>query len=36
LHVTHSRHEAEQLGDWIFRLQNGRIEVIKEETSNAV
>jgi ABC-type nitrate/sulfonate/bicarbonate transport system ATPase subunit len=31
LHVTHSRHEAEQLGDWIFRLQEGRIEVIKEE-----
>jgi molybdate/tungstate transport system ATP-binding protein len=36
LHVTHSRHEVEQLGDWIFRLQNGRIEVIKEEASNAV
>jgi molybdate/tungstate transport system ATP-binding protein len=31
LHVTHSRHEAEQLGDWIFRLQDGRVEVIKEE-----
>ena len=31
LHVTHSRHEADQLGDWIFRLQEGRIEVIKEE-----
>ena len=26
LHVTHSRHEAELLGDLIFRLQNGRIE----------
>jgi molybdate/tungstate transport system ATP-binding protein len=36
LHVTHSRHEAEQLGDWIFRLQDGRIEVIKEEASNTV
>ncbi len=29
LHVTHSRHEADQLGERIFRLQNGRIEVIK-------
>jgi molybdate/tungstate transport system ATP-binding protein len=29
LHVTHSRHEAEQLGDLIFRLQEGRIEVVK-------
>jgi molybdate/tungstate transport system ATP-binding protein len=29
LHITHSRHEAEQLGDWIFRLHEGRIEVIK-------
>jgi molybdate/tungstate transport system ATP-binding protein len=26
LHVTHSRYEAEQLGNWIFRLQDGRIE----------
>jgi molybdate/tungstate transport system ATP-binding protein len=31
LHVTHSRHEADQLGDWIFRLHEGRIEVIKAE-----
>jgi molybdate/tungstate transport system ATP-binding protein len=29
LHVTHSRHEAEQLGDWIFRLHDGHIEVVK-------
>lgn len=29
LHVTHSRHEAEQLGDLIFRLHDGRIEVVK-------
>jgi molybdate/tungstate transport system ATP-binding protein len=28
LHISHSRHEAEQLGDWIFRLQEGRIEVV--------
>ena len=27
LHITHSRHEAEQLGDLIFRLHEGRIEV---------
>ena len=32
LHITHSRHEAEQLGDLIFRLQDGRIEVIKAES----
>lgn len=32
LHVSHSRHEAEQLGDWIFRLHDRRIEVIKGET----
>lgn len=32
LHVTHSRHEADQLGDLIFRLQDGRIEVIKGES----
>lgn len=25
LHVTHSRHEAEQLGDLIFRLEAGRM-----------
>src|SRR5206468_3651600 len=29
LHVSHSRHEAEQLGDLVFRLQDGRIENIK-------
>ncbi len=29
LHVTHSRHEADQLGDLIFRLQEGRVAVIK-------
>jgi len=28
LHVSHSRHEAEQLGDVVFRLQDGRIEAI--------
>jgi ABC-type sugar transport system ATPase subunit len=28
LHVTHSQHEAEQLGDLIFRLHEGRIEPI--------
>ncbi len=28
LHVTHSRHEAEQLGDLIFRLHEGRIEPV--------
>jgi ABC-type sugar transport system ATPase subunit len=32
LHVTHSRHEADQLGDLIFRLQEGRVEVIKTES----
>jgi len=32
LHVTHSRHEADLLGDLIFRLHEGRIEVIKAET----
>ena len=26
LHVTHSTHEAEQLGDVVFQLQDGRIE----------
>jgi ABC-type sugar transport system ATPase subunit len=32
LHVTHSRAEADQLGDWIFRLgHDGRIEVLKGE-----
>jgi molybdate/tungstate transport system ATP-binding protein len=29
LHVTHSRVEAEQLGDFVFRLQDGRIETVK-------
>ena len=29
LHISHSRHEADQLGEWIFRLQDGRVEVIK-------
>jgi ABC-type sugar transport system ATPase subunit len=28
LHVTHSRREAEQLGDVIFRLHEGQIEVL--------
>jgi molybdate/tungstate transport system ATP-binding protein len=32
LHVTHSRHEADQLGDLIFRLRDGRVEVIKDES----
>ncbi|MSQ94509.1 MAG: ABC transporter ATP-binding protein [Gemmataceae bacterium] len=31
LHVTHSRHEADQLGDFIFRLRDGRVEVIKAD-----
>jgi ABC-type sugar transport system ATPase subunit len=29
LHVSHSRHEARQLGDIVFRLQDGRIEAIE-------
>jgi ABC-type sugar transport system ATPase subunit len=29
LHVTHSRHEAEALGDLVFRLQDGRVALIK-------
>ncbi|MSU76891.1 MAG: ABC transporter ATP-binding protein [Gemmataceae bacterium] len=29
LHITHSRYESEQLGDLIFRLQDGRIEMIR-------
>ena len=33
LHITHSRAEAEQLGDLIFRLQDGRVETIKAETA---
>ncbi len=28
LHVSHSRHEAAQLGDLVLRLQDGRIETI--------
>jgi molybdate/tungstate transport system ATP-binding protein len=32
LHVSHSRVEAEQLGDVVFRLQDGRVEVIKGGT----
>jgi molybdate/tungstate transport system ATP-binding protein len=31
LHVTHSRHEAEELGDWIFRLHDGRIDTLKAD-----
>jgi molybdate/tungstate transport system ATP-binding protein len=31
LHVSHSRHEADQLGDLVFRLQDGRVELIKGE-----
>lgn len=30
LHITHSKQEADRLGDLIFRLENGRIETIKE------
>jgi molybdate/tungstate transport system ATP-binding protein len=29
LHVSHSRHEADQLGDLVFRLQDGKVERIK-------
>ena len=29
LHVTHSRHEAHLLGDIIFRLEAGRVEVAR-------
>ena len=28
LHVSHSRHEAKQLGDLVFRLHDGKIETI--------
>jgi ABC-type sugar transport system ATPase subunit len=28
LHVSHSRHEAEQLGDLVFRLHEGRVETV--------
>ncbi|MBI1831914.1 MAG: ABC transporter ATP-binding protein [Planctomycetes bacterium] len=31
LHVTHSRHEAGQLGDLIFRVHDARIEPVKVE-----
>ena len=31
LHVTHSRHEADQLGNLVFRLHEGKIAVIKAE-----
>ena len=34
LHVTHSRHEADQLGNLVFRLHEGKIEVIKAEALN--
>ena len=36
LHVTHNRSEAEQLGDVIFRLQDGRIETVKAAASEAI
>jgi ABC-type molybdate transport system ATPase subunit len=29
LHVTHSRHEAQQLGDIVYRLDEGRVEVLQ-------
>ncbi len=29
LHVTHSGHEAGQLGDIVYRLHEGRVEVTK-------
>jgi ABC-type sugar transport system ATPase subunit len=32
LHITHSKHEADQLGDMIFRLRDGRIEVVHAPT----
>jgi ABC-type sugar transport system ATPase subunit len=28
LHVSHSRHEAEQLADLVLRLQDGRVDVV--------
>lgn len=34
LHVSHNRHEAEQLGELVFRLQDGRITEIKAETKD--
>jgi ABC-type sugar transport system ATPase subunit len=33
LHITHSSHEANQLGDLIFRLYEGRIELVKTQES---
>jgi molybdate/tungstate transport system ATP-binding protein len=33
LHITHSSHEANQLGDLIFRLNAGRIELVKTQES---
>jgi molybdate/tungstate transport system ATP-binding protein len=33
LHVSHSSREAEQLGDLVFRLQNGRIELSEPRAS---
>jgi ABC-type sugar transport system ATPase subunit len=35
LHVSHSRHEAEQLGDLVLRLQDGRIDTIAANQSHA-
>ena len=35
LHVSHSRHEAENLGEWIYRIEDGRIEVVKAGTSTS-
>jgi ABC-type sugar transport system ATPase subunit len=35
LHVTHSRHEADHLGEQIFRLQDGRIDVMKAESATS-
>ena len=34
LHVTHSKLEADRLGDLVFRLHDGRIEVIKGDANN--
>jgi ABC-type sugar transport system ATPase subunit len=31
LHVTHSKHEADQLGNLVFRLQDGKIEIVKTD-----
>jgi ABC-type molybdate transport system ATPase subunit len=32
LHVSHSRIEADRLGDIVFRVENGRVETIKSAT----